>query len=128
MRKAKIVATIGPASESPERLGALVAAGMDVARINMSHGTREHHTEVIARVRDAAAAVGRPVAVLADLCGPKIRTGRLAGGGPVRLADGATIRLVADEIEGTAEAVSINYARLADEVREGDRVLVDDGL
>jgi pyruvate kinase len=128
MRRAKIVATIGPASESPERLRALFDAGVDVVRINMSHGAREHHVEVISRVRETAAAAGRPVAVLADLCGPKIRTGRLAGGQPVTLADGATIRLVADEIEGTAEAVSISYPHLAEEVRPGARVLVDDGL
>jgi pyruvate kinase len=128
MRRAKIVATIGPASESPERLRALVEAGVDVARINLSHGAREHHVEVIARVREAAAAARRPVAVLADLCGPKIRTGRLAGGRPVALADGATIRLLADDVEGTAEAVSISYAHLAEEVRPGARILVDDGL
>jgi pyruvate kinase len=128
MRRAKIVATIGPASEAPERLAALVAAGMDVARINMSHGAREHHVEVIRRVREAAAAAKRPVAVLADLSGPKIRTGRLSGGGPVTLEDGAVIRLVAEEIEGTAETISISYTHLAEEVRPGDRVLVDDGL
>lgn len=128
MRRAKIVATIGPASESPEMLRALVTAGVDVARINMSHGVREHHVEVVARVREAATAVGRPVAVMADLSGPKIRTGKLVGGGPVPLLDGAEIRLVPGEIEGTAAAVSISYARLAEEVSPGARILIDDGL
>jgi pyruvate kinase len=128
MRRAKIVATVGPASESPRTLRALVEAGVDVVRINLSHGDREHHVEVIARVREISASARRPVAILADLGGPKIRTGRLRGGGPVHLEAGATIRLVADEIEGTSSAVSVSYTGLANEVHAGDRVLVDDGL
>jgi pyruvate kinase len=127
-RRAKIVATVGPASEAPERLRELIEAGVDVVRINMSHGERAHHVEVVDRVRKAAADVTRPVAIMADLGGPKIRTGRLQGGGPVELAGGATIRLLVDEIEGTAEAVSTNYPRLPEEVKPGDRVLIDDGL
>ena len=128
MRRAKIVATIGPATESPEMIRQLMTAGVNVARINLSHGTREHHVEVIRRVRDVARALDCPVAVMTDLAGPKIRTGRLAGGGPVELAAGAAIRLVTDEIEGTAEAVSISYPNLPREVAAGDRILVDDGL
>ncbi len=128
MRRAKIVATIGPASESREQLCALVEAGMDVARINLSHGDRAHHVEVVARVREVAAAANRPVSVLVDLGGPKIRTGRLVGGGPVQLEDGGTIRLLARKVEGTAEAVTVSYDCLAEEVQAGDRVLVDDGL
>lgn len=128
MRRAKIVATIGPASESPEHLRALVSAGMDVARINLSHGDRAHHIDVIGRLREAAATARRSVAVLADLCGPKIRTGKLKGGAPVELASGATIRLTSEEVEGTAETVSVSYPRLADEVAPGDRILIDDGL
>jgi pyruvate kinase len=128
MRRAKIVATVGPASESPERLRELIVAGVDVVRVNMSHGTREHHAEVIRRAREAAAAVGRPLAILADLGGPKIRTGRLKGGEPVELADGAMIRLVSEDIEGTAEAVSTTYSLLPQEVKQGDRILIDDGL
>jgi pyruvate kinase len=128
MRRAKIVATIGPASESPEMLRELIRAGVDVFRINMSHGNREHHAEVIMRARDAAAEIGRAVAIMVDLGGPKIRTGKLVGGGPVDIVDGATVRLVTEEIEGTAEAVSISYSRLPQEVKPGDRILVDDGL
>ena len=128
MRRAKIVATIGPATESPEMLRALMDAGLDVVRINLSHGARERHAELIARVRRVADEAGRPVAVMVDLAGPKIRTGRLVGGGPVELADGATIRLVPGDVEGTAETVSITYASLAEDVAPGDRVLVDDGL
>jgi len=128
VRKTKIVATIGPSSESPDRLRALVEAGLDVARINFSHGVRDHHAEVIARIRQAASSVGRNVAVLADLCGPKIRTGRLAGGGPVELPDGSLIRLVAGDIVGTAETVSVSYDRLSEEVHPGARILIDDGL
>jgi pyruvate kinase len=128
MRRAKIVATVGPASESPERLRELIAAGVDVVRVNMSHGTREHHAEVIHRAHEIAADLKRPVSVMADLGGPKIRTGKLAGGGPIELEDGATIRLVTDEVEGTAEAVSVSYPRLAEEVKPGDRVLIDDGM
>src|SRR5687768_12339072 len=109
MRRAKIVATIGPATESPEMLRALMDAGLDVVRINLSHGARDHHAEVIRRVREAAEATNRPVAIMTDLAGPKIRTGRLAGGGPVKLADGASIRLVPGDVEGTAEMVSITY-------------------
>ncbi len=128
MRKTKIVATIGPACESPERLRAIIDAGLDVARINFSHGTREHHVEVITRIRTAAAEARRNVAVLADLCGPKIRTGRLVGGGPVELRDGSLIHLVAADIEGTADTVSVSYDRLSEEVHPGARILVDDGL
>jgi len=128
MRKAKIVATIGPASESPEMLRKLIKAGVDVFRINMSHGNRDHHAEIIMRAREAASYVGRAVAVMVDLGGPKIRTGKLVGGGPVELVAGTTLRLVTEEIDGTAEAVSISYPRLPQEVRAGDRILVDDGL
>jgi pyruvate kinase len=128
MRRAKIVATIGPATESPEMLRSLIRAGVDVFRINMSHGNREHHAEVIMRARDAADEIGRAVALMVDLGGPKIRTGKLVGGGPVTIEDGATICLVTDEIEGTPEAVSISYSRLPQEVKAGDRILVDDGL
>ena len=77
MRRAKIVATIGPTSESPEKLRALMLAGMDVARINMSHGEREEHGDTIERVRKVAADLKKPIAVMLDLSGPKIRTGKL---------------------------------------------------
>jgi len=128
VRRTKIVATIGPSCDTPERLQTLIEAGIDVARVNYSHGNRDRHAELTARIRDVAAATGRRVAVLADLCGPKIRTGRLAGGQPVHLPDGSVIRLVPDEVEGTAACVSVSYERLSAEVGEGARILVDDGL
>ncbi|MFY9557209.1 MAG: pyruvate kinase [Blastocatellia bacterium] len=126
MSRAKIVATIGPATESIEKLRELMLAGMDVARINMSHGEREHHCAVIARIQGLAAELERPVAVMLDLSGPKIRTGKLRAGSAY-LADGSEIRIVADEIEGDAARFSTNYPQLASDVHSGDRILIDDG-
>lgn len=126
MRRAKIVATIGPASESEERLRALMLAGMDVARINMSHGVREHHGEVIARIRSVAEELKKPVAIMLDLSGPKIRTGKLRAG-EVKLEEGAEVRITTEEIEGDAERFSSSYALLAREVKPGDRILISDG-
>jgi pyruvate kinase len=126
MRRAKIVATIGPASESEERLRALILAGTDVARINMSHGEREHHGEVIARIRRVADELKKPVAVMLDLSGPKIRTGKLREG-EVELKEGSEVRITSEEIEGDAARFSANYALLAREVKPGDRILISDG-
>jgi pyruvate kinase len=126
MRRAKIVATIGPSSESAERLKALIEAGMDVARINMSHGAREPHGEVIARIREVSSAMGKPVAVMVDLSGPKIRTGRVCSGG-AQLSDGAVVRIITDEVQGNSSCFSVNYDDIAAEVRPGDRVLIGDG-
>jgi pyruvate kinase len=125
-RRAKIVATLGPASDSPAMLRALIAAGLDVARLNMSHGERARHAETIAALRQAAAEAGRPVAILLDLCGPKIRTGRLAGGS-VLLRDGAEVRITGADIVGSAERFSASYPAIASEVAAGDRVLLSDG-
>ena len=91
MRHTKIVATLGPASDSEERLRQLIEAGLDVVRLNFSHGTHDEHAERIARVRRVAVAVGRPVAILQDLQGPKIRTGELASDIPVLLKDGSRV-------------------------------------
>jgi pyruvate kinase len=126
MRRAKIIATIGPESESEERLRALMLAGMDVARINMSHGEREHHGEVIARIRRVASDLEKPVAVMIDLSGPKIRTGKLRDG-DVELKEGAEVRITSEEIEGDGERFSANYPLLAREVKPGDRILISDG-
>jgi pyruvate kinase len=126
MRRAKIVATIGPSSHTPERLRALMLAGMDIARINMSHGRREFHDEVISAVRQVASQLGRPVGIMLDLCGPKIRTGKLRGG-EVRLEEGAQVRITTDQNEGDAARFSSSYSLLAREVRPGDRILIDDG-
>ncbi|HXG63799.1 MAG TPA: pyruvate kinase [Blastocatellia bacterium] len=126
MRRAKIVATIGPASESEDKLRALIQAGMDVARINMSHGEREHHGEVIARIRNVSAELKKEVAVMLDLSGPKIRTGRLREG-EAALKEGAQVRITCEEILGDAERFSASYPLLAQEVRPGDRILISDG-
>lgn len=126
--KAKIVATIGPASERPETLSSLLAAGMDAARLNFSHGSHAWHARAIRNLRRVGAARGRPLAIIADLPGPKIRSGPLAGGRPVRLRAGARLVLTGRRVAGTAERVSIDYPRLAGEVSAGDRILLSDGL
>src|SRR5216683_704977 len=125
-RRAKIVCTLGPASSSPERLAALVAAGLDVARLNLSHGSHADHLEMYRRVRAAADEAGRGVGVLVDLQGPKIRLGSFPDG-PVRLAAGEEFTITTEEIPGNRREASTTYKGLADDVRSGDRVLVDDG-
>jgi pyruvate kinase len=126
MRRAKIIATIGPASESEQCLRELMIAGMDVARINMSHGEREHHGDVIQRIRRVADELGRPVAVLLDLSGPKIRTGKLKGG-RAELNEGDVVTITSEQIEGDAKRFSSNYPLLAREVAPGGRILLADG-
>jgi len=125
-RRAKIVCTLGPATDPPERLRALVEAGMDVARLNFSHGEHSDHAARYHGVREAAEAAGRNVATLADLQGPKIRLGRFADG-PVMWATGERIRITVDDVEGSHDRVSTTYKELADDVKPGDRLLVDDG-
>lgn len=128
MRKAKIVATIGPASRDPEKLRALLEAGMDVARLNFSHGTHRDHAQVVRELRKLSRALRKPVAVIADLPGPKIRTGRLRDGKPVRLRPGREIILSGRDIVGDEKRIAITYPRLSRDVRPGDRILLDDGL
>ncbi|HKD97108.1 MAG TPA: pyruvate kinase [Micromonosporaceae bacterium] len=125
-RRAKIVCTLGPAVASPERIRGLVDAGMDVARLNFSHGDHADHESVFRMVREASAATGRAVGILADLQGPKIRLGRFADG-PHTWRTGDTVVITGDDILGTADRVSCTYAKLPQEVRAGDRLLVDDG-
>ncbi len=125
-RRAKIVATLGPASSSPERLAELVAAGIDVARLNMSHGTQAGHLAAYQCVRAASDAAGHSVGVLIDLQGPKIRLGTF-GAGPVRLLAGQEFTITTREVPGDQHEAGTTYAGLADDVRPGDRVLVDDG-
>ncbi|MBA3529263.1 MAG: pyruvate kinase, partial [Propionibacteriaceae bacterium] len=126
MRRAKIVCTLGPASSAPDRLIELVNAGMDVARLNMSHGDYSDHERNYASVRAAAEATGRPVGVLADLQGPKIRLGRFASGKEV-LDYGATFTITTDDIEGDAERCSTTFKGLPGDVGPGDMILIDDG-
>ena len=127
MSRTKIVATLGPASETRESIARLIDAGMDVARMNFSHGTYEDHAKRIAMVRDAAAAAGRAVAVLQDLQGPKIRTGLLAGGRPVQLVAGATFSITTKEVLGDDARISTTYEALPRDIRPGDRILLSDG-
>jgi len=123
-RRAKIVCTLGPATD--ERVRALIEAGMNVARLNFSHGEHAEHGKRYQEVRRAAEATGRNVAVLADLQGPKIRLGRFAED-PVMWATGERVRITVDDVDGTHDRVSTTYKHLADDVKPGDRLLVDDG-
>ena len=126
-RKTKIVCTIGPASSKPEVLARLIDAGMDVARLNFSHGTWEEHGEAVRTVRKLAAQKGRPVAILQDLQGPKVRLGLFRGGSATIFA-GDQFTLTTREVEGTEKIASVTYDRLATEVKAGDQILIDDGL
>ena len=129
-RQTKIVATLGPATASYEKIRALVDAGMDVARLNLSHGTQEEHREVYHHIRRASDESGRAVGVLLDLQGPKIRLGEFAGG-RAELEAGATFTITTDADEaphGDARLASTTYADLARDVHPGDALLVDDGL
>jgi pyruvate kinase len=127
MRRTKIVATIGPASREPAVLERLIRAGVNVVRLNFSHGEHEQHLAVIRSVREICARLGSPVALLQDLSGPKIRTGRVRGDG-IELVDGARIEITTDEsVEGTPELISTSYDPLPRDVRPGDRILLDDG-
>jgi pyruvate kinase len=125
-RRAKIVCTLGPATSSLEQITALVEAGMDVARLNFSHGSHADHEVAYRRVREASDTTGHAVAVLADLQGPKIRLGTFANG-PVTWVTGSRVCITVDDVEGTAERVSTTYKGLANDARVGDRLLVDDG-
>jgi pyruvate kinase len=125
-RRAKIVCTIGPATATPEKIRELVGAGMDVARLNFSHGTHADHERVYTMIRQASDEYGKAVGVLADLQGPKIRLGRFAAG-PVEWRTGDLVRVTVEDVAGTHDRVSTTYAGLAADAREGDAVLVDDG-
>ncbi len=130
MRRAKIVATLGPASAEPEVLERLIAHGLDVARLNFSHGRHEEHARMLDRIRAASRHLGKAVAVLQDLQGPKIRTGPLrAGKAGVEVESGGEITITTEgEVVGDEHLVSTTYPHLAEDVRAGDRLLVDDGL
>ena len=126
-RRAKIVATIGPASSSAAMIRELMLAGMDVARLNFSHGTHQDHEPVIACLRRTAVELGRTICILQDLQGPKIRTGWLKDHLPVVLKQGQHLTLVGGEIEGTAERIGTTYPTIADDVKPGERILLSDG-
>jgi len=128
MRRTKIVCTIGPATNSEERLEALMRAGMNVARLNFSHGAQQDHALVIKRIRAISTRLDFPIAILQDLQGPKIRVGSLKDGQPVKLVDGATLTITIRDIAGTSEIVSTTYKLLPQDLKPGDRILLDDGL
>jgi pyruvate kinase len=126
-RRAKIVCTIGPASNSEEMIRQLTLRGMDVARLNFSHGTHEDHSRVIHSLRAIAAELGRTICILQDLQGPKIRIGRLKDRVPVVLETGHTVTIRADDAVGTPEVISTTYAGLPNDVKPGERILLADG-
>jgi len=127
MRQTKIIATIGPASGDALVLEQLINAGVDICRLNFSHGSHEAHAETFHRIRAAAARASKVVGILQDLSGPKIRTGRLKGGGPVDLQTGATILIEAGDGEGDAEHIYTTFEDLIRSVRPGGTLLIDDG-
>ena len=127
VRRTKIVCTLGPASDSKATISALVRAGMNCARLNFSHGDHESHLALAKLVREAAAEARHPMAILADLQGPKMRIGRFARG-PIALSRGDRFALTTREVEGNQEIVSVSYASLATDLGPGDTVALDDGL
>lgn len=127
-RKAKIVCTLGPSSGTEAVLRDLMRLGMDVARLNFSHGTHEEHARMIERVRKVAEREGRTICILQDLQGPKIRTGRLKYRTPVALKTGSTLTITPRDIAGTATVISTTFKTLAQEVEPGARILLADGL
>ena len=126
MRRAKIVCTMGPAVEADGKVEQLIAAGMNMARLNLSHGTYVEHQSRLDAVRSAAKKAGVPVAILVDLQGPKIRLARFASG-PHDLARGDVFTITTDEIEGTKDRVGTTYKGLPGDCKPGDRILIDDG-
>ncbi|MDQ1681929.1 MAG: pyruvate kinase [Frankiaceae bacterium] len=126
-RRAKIVCTLGPATFAPDRIRALVDAGMDVARLNLSHGSHEQHAAAFAAIRAAAEETGRNIGILVDLQGPKIRLGNFAEGA-VRLENGASFTIsTADDVPGDVNRVGTTYKGLANDVHVGNQILIDDG-
>ncbi len=127
-RSAKIVATLGPASSSEDVFRQLIRAGLDVARLNFSHGSHEQKAELIQMVRAVSQSEGKPICLLADLQGPKIRTGKLVDHKPVMLEAGRTLVITPQPMEGTAEKVSTTFTTLAENLEPGARILLSDGL
>ena len=125
-RRAKIIATLGPASSDKEKIKKLLQAGMDVARINFSHGDHKDHARVIKLLRQTAEELNRPITILQDLSGPKIRTGQLEGGSAL-LEEGTRFILTTDQIPGNRDQVSVSYRDLPSSVALGGRILLDDG-
>ena len=127
MRKTKIVCTIGPASESPEILEKLIEAGMNVARLNFSHGSHEEHAGRIHLIREVAQKLNKPVGILLDTKGPEIRTHNMKNG-ELHLSAGQVIDISMTEVEGTETSFSVTYERLIEDVEQNSIILLDDGL
>jgi pyruvate kinase len=127
-RRAKIVATLGPACSTADVFRRLVRQGVDIARLNFSHGTHAQKAELIHMVRSVSAAEGKPICILADLQGPKIRTGKLVDHKPVQLVAGETLTITPHEMQGTAQKVSTTFTTLAENLEPGSRILLSDGL
>lgn len=125
-RRTKIVATIGPASEDEQTIQKLIEAGLNVARLNFSHGSYENHAAVYQRLREISAQLNQPLTILQDLQGPKIRTGVIRGGS-VTLTPGERIIITTEAIEGDEKRISVDYPLLAQAVKPGNRILLDDG-
>lgn len=126
--KTKIVATIGPASNKRSILEKLVRAGMNVARLNFSHGSYQSHTDVIRTIRSISRTMNCPVGILLDLQGPKIRVGKFEGGKPARLKAGAAFAITSKPVKGSQEIVSTTYINICRDVKPDDTILLDDGL
>lgn len=126
--KTKIIATIGPSSKDRHILEKMVSAGVNIARLNFSHGSYEDHAEVIRTLRSISRSMNQPIGILIDLQGPKIRIGKLMNGGPLRLKDGADFSITTDNIVGDVTCVSTTYTHLPQDVSVNDTILVDDGL
>ncbi|MFY9305059.1 MAG: pyruvate kinase [Rhodoluna sp.] len=126
MRRAKIVATLGPATSSYENIKAIIEAGVDVARMNLSHGSHEVHEEIYKTVRKAASDIGKPLGIFVDLQGPKIRLAKFKNG-PVHLAKGATFKITIDDVDGDINICGTTFKGLPDDVKVGDFLLIDDG-
>jgi pyruvate kinase len=127
LRRTKILATLGPASESSEIIEQLIQAGADGFRLNFSHSNHEKSRQLIVTIREVSKKVGKAVAILQDLQGPKIRVGTIKDHGPVQLVAGEKLTITTREIEGTKEIISTTYKNLATDVKPGDRILIDDG-
>ncbi|HEX9948591.1 MAG TPA: pyruvate kinase, partial [Thermodesulfobacteriota bacterium] len=126
IKKTKIVCTIGPASSDPTILEQMIREGMDVARLNFSHGNQQGHAEKIALIRQLSTKTGIPIAILQDLGGEKIRLGEIEGES-ISLASGATITLTTKPIKGNVQKISVTYSGLTNDVKEGDTILLADG-
>ena len=126
--KTKIIATIGPASNTKSMLNRLIKAGMNVARLNFSHGDYKEHEQVIKKIRSLSDELNKPVGILLDLQGPKIRTGKLIDGKPILLKKNAAISITTKAISGTTDLISTTYKNLIKDVQKGNKILLDDGL